>query len=220
MSDPAFLDNTRSSYNTMAVSYVERFGNWVATKPLDRALLALFAELAPAGPIADIGCGPGWVTAFLRALGLDVFGVDLSPAMIEQARAEHPGIRFEIGSMTALDIAEASLAGLTAWYSTIHIPDDRLGDVFAEFFRVLAPTAPLMIAFQVGDEPTHYTEAWGHQVNLTFHRRHPEAVADLLTKAGFEMYATTVREPTDEAGNPETRQQAYLIARKPAAPAA
>jgi len=219
MSDPVFLDNTRSSYNTMAASYAERFGDYLSAMPLDRAMLALFAELALAGPVADIGCGPGLVTGFLHELGLDVFGVDLSPAMIEHARAERPGMRFEVGSMTALDIAPTSLAGLNAWYSTIHIPDDRLPDVFAEFFRVLVPGAPLMVAFQVGDEPTHYAEAWGLEVNLTFYRRRPEAVAALLTKAGFEMWATTVREPTDYAANPETRQQAYLIARKPAATA-
>jgi len=215
MSDPAFLDNTRSAYNAMAVTYADRFSNELVNKPLDRAMLALFAELAPAGPIADIGCGPGRVTAFLHALGLDAFGVDLSPAMIEHARKEYPGVRFEVGTMTALDIAETSLAGLTAWYSTIHIPDDHLPDVFAEFFRVLVPGAPLMFAFQMGDEPKHYAEAWGHQVNLTFHRRRPEAVAGLLTKAGFEMYATTVREPIDYPGTSETHQQAYLIARKP-----
>jgi len=220
MSYPAFLDDTRSSYNTMVTGYVERFGNYLSAKPMDRALLALFAELALAGPVADVGCGPGQVTAFLHALGLDVFGVDLSPAMIEHARAEFPTVRFEVGTMTALDIADASLAGLNAWYCTIHIPDDHLPGVFAEFARVLAPGAPLMVAFQVGDEPTHYTEVWGHPVNLTFHRRHPETVAGLLTDAGFEMWTTTVREPTDFAGNTELRPQAYLIARKPAVSAA
>jgi hypothetical protein len=73
-----------------------------------------------------------------------------------------------------------------------------------------------MVAFQVGDEPKHYTEAWGHEVNLTFHRRRPETVAGLLTAAGFEMWATTVREPSDYSGIAELRQQAYLIAKKPA----
>jgi SAM-dependent methyltransferase len=216
MSDLAFLDHTRSSYNALVGGYVERFAPAPADNPVDRALLTLFAELALAGPVADVGCGPGRVTAFLHKLGLDVFGVDLSPGMIEHARGEHPGIRFEVGTKTALDIADESLAGLNAWYSTIHIPDDHLPGVFAGFHRVLTPGAPLMLAFQVGDEPKHYAEAFGHEVNLTFHRRRPDAVADLLTKAGFEMHSTTILEPA----MPDQRlPAAFLIARKPAVPA-
>ncbi|MFJ8198012.1 hypothetical protein [Streptomyces sp. NPDC096152] len=41
------------------------------------------------------------VTAFLPALGLPVFGVDLSAGTVEFARREHPGPRFEQGSMLA-----------------------------------------------------------------------------------------------------------------------
>ena len=52
------------------------------------------------GPVADVGCGPGHVTAHLRDSGLDAFGIDLSPVMIDVARREHPGLRFEVGSMT------------------------------------------------------------------------------------------------------------------------
>jgi hypothetical protein len=52
-------------------------------------------------------------------------------------------------------------------------------------------------------------------VSLAFHRRQPDAVAALLAKARFDLYACTVREPIDYAGGSKTRQQAYLIARKP-----
>jgi SAM-dependent methyltransferase len=216
MSDLGFLHDTRSSYDAMAVGYAARFAGELPAKPMDRAVLTAFAALVTAGPVADVGCGPGRVTAFLRGLGLDVFGVDLSPGMVAHARREHPGLRFEVGSMTALDLPDAVLGGLNAWYSTIHVPDEALPGVFAEFHRVLRPDAPLSVAFQVGDEVTHYSEAFGHQVSLDFHRRQPDAVAELLVKAGFHRYACTVREPVDYDGGSETRQQACLIARKPA----
>jgi ubiquinone/menaquinone biosynthesis C-methylase UbiE len=64
------------------------------------------------GTVADVGCGPGRITAHLRQLGVDALGIDLSPAMIEVARRDHPGLRFEVGSMTDLALADASLAGL------------------------------------------------------------------------------------------------------------
>ncbi|MFE9404030.1 class I SAM-dependent methyltransferase [Streptomyces sp. NPDC006530] len=49
-----------------------------------------------------MGCGTGRITAHLRELGLDVFGIDLSPGMVEVARRDHPGLRFDVGSMTDL----------------------------------------------------------------------------------------------------------------------
>jgi trans-aconitate methyltransferase len=58
---------------------------------------------AGGGLVADLGCGPGRITAHLRDLGLDAFGLDLSPAMIGLARSEHPSLRFEVGPMDALE---------------------------------------------------------------------------------------------------------------------
>jgi trans-aconitate methyltransferase len=71
-------------------------------EPVLRSMLTLFAELAP-GRAADVGCGPGHVTAFLHGQGLDVFGIDLSPGMVAQTRTNYPGLHFEVGSMTGLD---------------------------------------------------------------------------------------------------------------------
>ncbi len=210
MSDPDFLETTRSSYDTVAASYAKLFVDDLPSQPLKRNLLSLFAELA-AGPVADVGCGPGRTTAFLSEQGLDVFGVDLSPGMVEQARASFPKLTFEVGSMTALDQADGSLGGLNAWFSTIHIPDAQLPGVFAEFHRVLTPGAPLMLAFQVGDELKHYDEAWGHEVNLQIRRRRPEWVTALLTEASFRLSVTTIHEMPDT--DPQ-RQAAFLIAHK------
>jgi ubiquinone/menaquinone biosynthesis C-methylase UbiE len=209
------MRDTRASYNTIAATYTERFGDALDELPLDRAVIGAFAELVRhsghRGPVADIGCGPGSTTARLRELGLSAFGVDLSPEMIAIARRRHPELRYEVGSMTALEIPDGSLAGLMAWYSVIHIPDEQLPGVIDEFHRVLAPGGQLLIAFQMGDEPVYYAEGFGHQVSLTFHRRQPDQVAGLLDAAGLPVHARLVREP--EEGRTKT-QQAYLLAEK------
>jgi SAM-dependent methyltransferase len=155
------------------------------------------------------------VTAHLNALGVTAFGIDLSPEMVEVARRLHPGLRFEVGSMLTLDLPDGGLGGITAWYSTIHVPDERLPEAFTEFRRVLAPGGHVLLAFQVGDEPVHRTEALGHALSLAFHRRRPDHVAELLTRAGLSMRATILREPEDYRGDVEKTQQAYLLARKP-----
>jgi SAM-dependent methyltransferase len=209
MSDPAFLHSTRVAYDEVAADYAELFAADLAGQPVKRSLLMLFAELA-SGPTADVGCGPGFTTAFLHGRGLDVFGVDLSPAMVEQARARHPGVRFEIGSMTGLDHPAQSLGGVNAWFSIIHLPDSELPRVLREFFRVLAPGAPLMLAFPVGDGPQRYREAWGRRVELTFYRRRPETVTVLLLEAGFDVLLTTRHADPGAPGN----EAAFLIARR------
>ena len=218
MTEPDFLRNTRASYDAVATAYAERLRDELAAKPLDRAMLAGFAEVVRAtgaGPVADVGCGAGRVTAYLDGLGLPVFGIDLSPGMIEVARRTYPGLRFEVGSMLALDLPDASLGGLLAWYSVIHVPDERVPEAFAEFYRVLVPGGLVLLGFQVGDEVVHVAEARGHPVALDYRWRRPEWVAELLGQAGLVVRARLLREPDDDGDFPEREQQAFLMARKP-----
>jgi SAM-dependent methyltransferase len=210
--EPAFLTETRRGWDAFAEEYAERFRDEPAARIWDRALLAGFAELvgvAP-GPVVEVGSGPGNTTAHLHGLGLDVTGIDLSPRMVAVARRDHPQVHYEVGSLTAIDRPDASLAGLVAWYSIINLPDDALPAVFAEFRRVLAPGAPVILAFQIGDDVRVLED-------ITFHRRRPEAVAALLAAAGLEPVLRTVREPAEYPGQVEQVPQAYLVARRPPA---
>jgi SAM-dependent methyltransferase len=215
VAEPDFERSTRESYDAVADAVAAAWADELARQPWDRAVLAVFAELVragPPGPVADVGCGTGRVTAYLRGLGVDVFGVDLSPGMLAEARRAHPDLRFEVGSMLALDVPDRGLAALVAYYSTIHVPDGRLGAVFAEFARVLAPGGHLLLAFQVGDAPRIVREAFGRPVALDFHRRTPDRVAALLRTCGLSVRARVQREPEEGERTP----QAYLVARRPA----
>jgi SAM-dependent methyltransferase len=217
--DTEFLTDTRVFYDAIAEDYAARFENELAARPVERAILGVFAELVRGrGTVADLGCGPGRTTAHLTSLGVDVHGLDLSESMLAIARRENPGLRFERGSMLDLDLPDGSLAGALSWYSSIHTPVDRLPDLFAEFHRVLAPGGLLLLGFQSGDEHRHHDRPWGHPVSLTFQRRRPQDMVQVLTEVGFSLLSQTVREP--EEGLEETSPQAFLTARKPTAPAA
>jgi len=216
MTELPFLCATRAAYDSVAADYTERFRAELAGKPLDRALLTAFAELvlaADVGAVADVGCGFGHVTAYLHALGVDAFGVDLSPEMVALGRRAYPGLRFDVGSMTALDLPDGALGGIVAMYSIIHIPPDRLPEVLAEFHRVLAPGGQLLLAFQVGDEQRHLTEAFGRAISLDVYRLLPDRIAELLGQAGFVVHARMQREPDRPV---EKVPQAHLLARRPA----
>ena len=217
MSEPTFVTKTRASFDAVAGTYAATFSDELSGKPLDRALLSAFAELVPAGPVVDVGCGPGYVTAHLASLGLDVSGIDLSPGMVEVARRAYPSLPFSVGSMLGLDLADGSLAGLVAYYSIVNIPRPELPRVFAEFARVLVPGGVLLMVFQVGDEVRHGTEWLGHPVDLHVYRNQPDVVAGLLAEAGLAVRMTTVRQPEDDGV--EVGPRAYLLARRLSGPA-
>ncbi|SEM83625.1 class I SAM-dependent DNA methyltransferase [Streptacidiphilus jiangxiensis] len=205
MSAEGWLADTRTSYDTLATTYAERTRDLLSRTPYERAALALFADQvreAGDGPVADVGCGTGRITAHLNGLGLDVFGVDLSPAMVAEARRAYPALRFEVGSMTELDLPDASLAGLLAWYSLIHIPDEELGGVLSRFRRMVRPGGPLLVAFHVGDGAELKTRGFdGLPINVHVHKRRPDGLAARLDAAGFEVEAqTTLRSAESSLG--------------------
>ncbi|WP_265864293.1 class I SAM-dependent methyltransferase [Streptomyces sp. SKN60] len=188
-----WLADTRTSYDTVAADYADLVRGLLDRTPYERAMLALFADAVRAsggGPVADLGCGPGRITAHLGGLGLDVLGIDLSPAMIDVARREHPGTDFRVGSMTELDLPDGSMGGLVAWYSLIHVPDAELDRTLAHFHRALRPGGPLLLAFHAGDETRLKTEGYGgHPLRLHVHLREPEQLAGRLAAAGFAVEA-------------------------------
>jgi len=206
-----WLAETRDSYDTVAESYADRLRDSIGKSPSLRMTLGLFAELAgTGGPVADVGCGTGHVTAHLHGLGLDAFGIDLSPGMIEVARRDHPGLRFLVGSMTALPLPDASLAGLLAWWSLIHVPDDQVPVALGQFRRVLRPGAPVAIGFHVGAFSQRKTQGYGgHPMRVDVHRRQPGQVSGWLREAGFTVEAEWVEELDSEV------PQAVVYARRP-----
>ncbi|MFF1923188.1 class I SAM-dependent DNA methyltransferase [Streptomyces sp. NPDC058221] len=212
MESESWLADTRTSYDTVAADYADQVRGLLDETPYERAALGLFAELVRAtggGPVADVGCGPGRMTAHLRGLGVDAFGIDLSPAMIEVARRDHPDLRFEVGSMTDLALADASMAGLIAWYSLIHVPDDEIDTVLAHFRRVLRPGGPLLLGFHVGDGSRLKAQGYGgHPMKVHVHLRRPGRMAALLEESGFTVEARTT------LSSAESRLGGILFARR------
>lgn len=71
-------------------------------------------------PIWDFGCGPGQTTKYLRTLGIEISGLDLSEKLIEQANIIHPGIHFRKGNILDLEFENGSIAGIVAFYAIVH----------------------------------------------------------------------------------------------------
>jgi SAM-dependent methyltransferase len=208
------LNDVEGSYDRVAAEYARRISGELEHKPLDRQLLDRFAaRVQGPGPVCDLGCGPGHVARYLHERGVPVIGIDLSPAMLEQARHLNPGIEFRRGNMLSLDPEDAAWGGIAAFYSIIHVPRTEIAVALEEMKRVLRPGGPLLLAFHVGDETVHLDEWWGQPVSLDFRFFRPEEMADFLRRAVFEVEEIVEREPYPDVEHQSRR--AYILARKP-----
>jgi ubiquinone/menaquinone biosynthesis C-methylase UbiE len=212
--DEQALRKVRESYDRVADEYARRMFSELENKPLDRELLRRFAlEVKGRGEVCDMGCGPGHVARYLRDEGGDVFGLDLSAGMLEEARRLNPDISFREGNMLALDLADASLAGISAFYAIVHLSREALPQVFREMARVLKPGGLLLLAFHIGDEMLHRDEWMDRPVSLDFQFFSPQASRRDLEAAGLVVEEIIEREPYSPEVEHQSRR-AYVFARK------
>src|SRR5260370_41395236 len=115
--------SVRESYDRVAEEYARRLFNELQQKPCDRELLNRFAaEVIGRGEVCDMGCGPGHIARYLRDAGATIFGLDLSPRMLEQARQFNADISFREGNMMSLALPNGTLAWFAAFYAIVNIP--------------------------------------------------------------------------------------------------
>ena len=215
---PRVAAGAQAAYDAIARAYHDQLGNELAGKPLDRALLAAFVELAGEGAIADVGCGPGHVTRFLAAQNARVIGIDISAGMLAVAREHAPALPFAAGSMLQLPAAGGALSGIIALYSIIHLAASDRARACREFARAVRPGGWLLAAFHVDSpdfaagEVNHLTSWFGQAVELDGYFIEPgDVIADLQT-AGFTVIATTIRSPRPDVEYPSRR--CYLLAQR------
>jgi len=211
--NPNSVDNIRENYDRVADEYAHRIFHELQGKPLDRELLMRFAAQV-SGTVCDMGCGPGHVARFLRDAGAEVWGLDLSPQMVAQAKNRNPDIEFRTGNMLALDLPDNALAGITAFYAIVNLPRKSHPVVFSEFLRILEPGGVLLLAFHIGDQVLRPQELWGRPIAMEFYHLPLLPIRDSLTTAGFEIAEVVERDPYPPEIEYQSRR-AYIFARKP-----
>jgi SAM-dependent methyltransferase len=204
----------RECYDRLADEYARRIFNELQQKPLDRELLDRFAaRIRGRGEVCDMGCGPGQVARYLRDAGATVFGLDLSPRMLEKARRFSPDISFQEGNMMFLDLLDGTLAGIAAFYAIVNIPKKLLPSVFLEMQRVLQQGGLLLLAFHSGDEVLHEDELYGRSISMDFFLFPPQVIRRYLEAAGFAIEEINERDPYPPEVEYQSRR-AYILARK------
>jgi SAM-dependent methyltransferase len=205
----------QSSYDRVAEQYAEQFRDELDKKPFDRKMLDWLAEkVDDLGVICDMGCGPGQIARYLYDQGVQVCGIDLSPAMVERAQSLHPNIAFQQGDMLSLTkVADNFYGGVAAFYSIIHVPRPAVLAALQELKRVLVPQGRLLLTFHIGQETMHRDEWWGQEVAIDFYFFEREEMKSYLGEAGFELEEVIERDPYPEVEYASRR--GYIFARKP-----
>ncbi|AQS85558.1 MAG: class I SAM-dependent methyltransferase [Acetobacter aceti] len=97
--------------------------------------------------VLDVACGPGIIACELARVGAEVTGIDLTPAMIEQARlrADREGVMVEyhIGNALHLPFQADSFDRVVTRYSFHHMQAPR--EVLAEMVRVCRPGGRIIV---------------------------------------------------------------------------
>lgn len=207
-------ESAREFYDTVASSYAALLPDMSFEAPLDLGVLDHFVASLPAtdAPVLDAGCGAGRMLGYLAARGVErVDGVDLSPAMIREARAAHPEAVLAVADLAALPFDDAVFRGVLSWYSIIHVAPDDSGAVLRELARVLAPGGVMLLGFQSGAGERLVDGAYGHDVQVRAHLHSTRRVADDLASLGLEILAVADR--ARRSG--EREPQGFVLARRP-----
>jgi uncharacterized protein YceH (UPF0502 family) len=206
----------RSAYDAVAADYSDRLFNLLTRRPFEGWLLDRVAAHAEGGPVVEVGCGPGHVTAYLAEAGADATGIDLSPGMIAEARRRFPDGTYEVGDLRRLmrPTTSSGWAAVLGWYSLIHLAASELPEAIASLARPLAPGGWLVLGMHAGTAVHHVDDWFDHDVDLDFVLHEPEEVVALVEAAGLvgvEWYLRSAVVDRDETTN-----RLYVVARKPA----
>ncbi|HWP56256.1 MAG TPA: metalloregulator ArsR/SmtB family transcription factor [Candidatus Acidoferrales bacterium] len=151
--------------------YFERIaGDWERIRKSyfdDRVTSLAIEKLLPCGLVlADIGCGTGALTLELARLAKRVIGIDLSPAMIENAkrRAREKGltnVEFRLGDAAKLPLAAASVDGAFC-VMVLHFVEDPARAVH-ELCRITKPGGPVIVVDLVPHRQTWLQTEMAHR---------------------------------------------------------
>lgn len=204
----------QQSYDAIAREYADEIYEELAGKPFDRELLDRLAKRVGRGRVGDLGCGPAQIARYLRDRGVNAFGLDFSSGMLAQARHLNSEMPFVQTSMFALGLRSEALDGITAFYSIIHVPRERVVNVLGEMRRVLKRGGLLLIAFHLGSENSHHDELFGQPVNLDVAFFTTPEMTGYLEAAGFGVEEVLERDPYAPEVEYQSRR-GYIFAARP-----
>ncbi|MGN6607473.1 MAG: DUF480 domain-containing protein [Jatrophihabitans sp.] len=207
-------ERVRATYASVADAYADRLVDELAELPFERWLLHHVARLAGDHPIVEVGCGPGHVTAFLADAGNDAVGIDLTPAMVDEARRRFPDGDYQVGDLRSLmrPRNDDGWGAVLAWYSLIHLAASELPGAVTSLARPTRSDGWVLAALHAGAGIRHLDAWFERSVDVDVVLHDPAAVRAAVEGAGLVDLEWYHRGPYAARG--ETTERLYVLGRK------
>jgi SAM-dependent methyltransferase len=227
LNDSGVQQNITTFWSAVAPFYNSDPGNVPRREsPEDKAWTCAIERLLPTPPadVLDIGTGTGFVALIASQLGHRAVGLDLSPAMLAEARmqADKRGLTagFQIGDAVEPPLAEASQDAIVCRHLLWTLRQPQVA--VANWFRLLRPNGRLVVidgfwfaqskpeeGFDLFER--HYTDRTRASLPA-MHWQRAEPVADLLRTAGFsEVTMGDLADVHSVADHPPSAEPWYLV---------
>jgi SAM-dependent methyltransferase len=195
--------------STYGEAFADVYDSWYDGVSDLEGTLATIEALAGGRPVLELGVGPGRVAIPLAERGVDLTGVDASPAMLDQLRRKPGGDRVAVveGDMAALaGVAAASHGVVFVTFNTFfNLPDEAAQRrCLTRCAQVLEPGGDLVIEAFIPSDPPATPEG---RLDV----RSVEVDRVLLTATWRDPHTQTVAGQHVELSESGTRLRPWLL---------
>lgn len=168
----------------------------------------------PNPSVLEIGCGPGNITRYLLNKRPDfiIHGIDLSPNMIELAKANNPTAHFTVMDCRNINCLQQKYDGIIGGFCIPYLSATECSALLKDCSGLLTGKGLLYISFEEGDylNSGFRTGSTGDRVYFYYHS--PEFITNELKGLGFKITAVFRKQYQGSSGGEETH--VIIIARK------
>ncbi|WP_067523570.1 class I SAM-dependent methyltransferase [Nocardia uniformis] len=201
----------RASQAPVFDQLVQRYETAYRDRPEQvRAGMWLAERLDSGARVLDVGCGTGVPTARqLVDAGIQVVGIDISPAMVSAASAAVP--EAIIHNCDVLDLTESGFDGAVAFFSLLMLPRTDILRALSVLHKAIQPGGYLLISMveaDLDDTPVKFLDT---DVRVSGYQR--DALCRVVEQAGFAILDMRVVDNTPAIAQAEPETQLYVYSR-------
>jgi 2-polyprenyl-3-methyl-5-hydroxy-6-metoxy-1,4-benzoquinol methylase len=181
--------------NSMAVEVFDRLAQEYFSRFMDVSLysesLDLFCDsIQGENPeILELGCGPGNISSYLlnKRPGFKLLGTDLSPKMLEIARANNPGARFKLMDCRKISAIDKNFDGIVCGFILPYLSKAETEKLIYDAAKLLKTNGMLYLSTMEDDESRSgfQTSAAGNRMYINYHGE--EHLTSTLKKNDLEI---------------------------------